>query len=218
MGDNRDRLEAELTEVFTSQRSALCQWVQCAFPRLAAQAEDIVQQSYLETLQRVRDEEFFPKTGWIKWLRIVIRSRAVDRLRSWERKVFQRLALNSNRGESHESSEDVSPQPMAVAREPDPSRQLADQERRSRQGLLLSEVLQEFSRWCEARPERAGIKEAYERSLRGQEPAQIAAAMGLSGARVYEYLNRARSWVFQRIRQADVDRSIFLTLHRRKPE
>jgi len=100
---------------------------------------------------------------------------------------------------------------------PSPSAELAEHQRRTRQGLMLSDVLAAFCRWCEGRPEGLKMKEAYERSLRGERPADIAAAMGMSRAGVDTSLSRARQWVLQRVRQADVDQSVFLTLHRRVP-
>jgi len=81
----------------------------------------------------------------------------------------------------------------------------------------LSQVLTEFCRRCEARPEMLKQKEIYERSLRGQKPAAIAAALGIERGTVDVHLKRARDWIRERVRQADVDRSLFLTLHRRKP-
>ena len=220
MGESaeRERLEAELTAVFETHRAALSAWVERAFPRLAGQADDLVQEALLETLRRVRDERFSPQVDWLKWLRVLTRSRALDRLRGWERRVFRHLSSGSGRDDTGQAMQDSSANPLVVDREPDPQSDLTQRERRGRQGLLLSQVLQQFCRWCEARSERAAVKEAYERSLRGQQPAEIAEAMGISPARVYEHLNRARSWLFDRIRQADVERSVFLTLHRCKPE
>jgi len=218
VGGEPERIEAELTDVLASSRAALCRYVHYAFPRLAGQAEDIVQEAVLETLRRVRREAFRPKTGWPAWLRVVVRSRAIDRLRSWERRVFRQMASGVARDGADPGGRPSSDDGGPTDARPGPRTGLVEAERRGRQGLLLSQVLEEFCRWCEARPERAALKETYERSLRGQQPAEIAVAMGLPAARVYDYLNRARQWVFDRIRQADVDRSIFLTLHRRKRE
>jgi RNA polymerase sigma factor (sigma-70 family) len=208
------RLEVELIEAFSAHRPALRGWLVRAFDRLRDEADDILQDALAETLRRVRDEAFSPQAGWIGYLRVVARHRAIDRLRSWERRLFQHLGTDdrgSTAGPSRESSDVVDPRPG-------PSEQLDEAERRGRQGLLLSEVLEEFCRWCEACPERLSIKEAYERSLRGEQPAAIAAGLGISPGEVYTQLNRARQWVLERIRQADVDRSVFLTVHRRKGE
>jgi len=212
------RLQAELAEAFTAHRAALCRWLQQAFPRLRDEAEDILQNALAETLRRVRAEGFYPEVGWVGYLRVVARHRAIDRLRSWERRLFWQLAGSSRSDLSSRSSGSSSGDASLADGTAGPATQLAEKERRSRQGLLLSHVLQQFCHWCERRPDRLAIKEAYERSLRGQKPAEIAAAMGLSADEVYGLLNRARQWVLQRIRQADVDRSVFLTLHRRKPE
>lgn len=58
----RERLEAELTAVFQTHRAALSAWVKRAFPRLAGQADDLVQEALLETLRRVRGEGFSPRS------------------------------------------------------------------------------------------------------------------------------------------------------------
>ncbi len=218
MASDVSRLEAELTEAFSAHQAALRRWLTQAFRRLKDEADDILQDALAETLRRVRTEAFRPQAGWAGYLRMVARHRAIDRLRSWERRLFRHLGAGGSCGDFGTSGGRVGdPLPFAEPA-PGPPTQLAEAERRSRQGLLLSEVLEEFSRWCESRPDRLRIKEAYERSLRGQQPAEIAAGLGVSSSEVYTLLNRARQWVFQRIRQADVDRSVFLTLYRRKGE
>lgn len=218
MASDAARLERELTEALLAHREALLGWLGQAFRRLGEEAEDVLQDAVKETLGRVRTEGFCPKNGWAAYLRWVARRRAIDRLRTWERRVFQQLEWGGPSGEGSSSSgrSPRSPDPADLA--PGPATQLKQVERRGRQGLLLSDVLQEFTRWCESRPGRLRIKEAYERSLRGQQPAQISAGLGISSSEVHTLLHRARQWVFERIRQADVDRSIFVTLHGRKPE
>ncbi len=211
-------LEAELTNAFTAHRAALRRWLQQAFGRVQDHADDILHDAFMETLRRVRSERFCPKAGWIRYLRVVARHRAIDWLRSHERRLFQQLAGGSHSDASSQSSQSPSAETGPADAAPGPRTQVAEAERRGRQGLLLSQVLEEFCRWSESNADRLPMKEAYERSLRGQKPAGIAAAMGISADEVYQLFNRARQWVFQRIRRADVDRSVFLTLHRRKPE
>ena len=82
----------------------------------------------------------------------------------------------------------------------------------------MSQILEGFCRRCEAQPEMLKRKEVLERNARGQKPAEIAAAMNITRRNVDTLLSRAREWIMERVRQADVDRSEFLTLHRRKPE
>lgn len=218
MAGDIPQLEAELIGAFSTHQSALRRWLSQAFPRLGDETEDILQDSLTETLHRVRTTAFRPQGGWIAYLRWVARQRALDRLRSWERRLFRRLGGGGSAEEGGRTADTSETGVVLVDSSPSPPERWDEAERRSRQGLLLSEVLEEFSRWCERRPDRWPIKEAYERSLRGQQPAEIAAGLGLPASEVYSLLNRARTWVLERIRQADVDRSVFLTLHRRKPE
>ncbi len=203
----------ELTRVLEHCRPRFLDYIIRGFPRLAGEAEDLLQQAWLEARRRVVDEGFRPQTGWESWLRALIRSRAIDRLRALERQVFLSWqARTSDVSANLPGNEPRSPLPS-------PSREVVEQERRQRQGLLLSEVLAEFCRWCEAKPAGSGqagrlaLKEAYERSLHGQSPADIAAAMGVPRETVYQWLHQARQWVYRRISDKDIDRSVFLTLY-----
>jgi len=212
------RLEAELAEVLRTHRNHLRRFLQHGFRRLADEADDILQDVFAETVRRVRAERFCPRIGWVGWLRMVARHRAIDRLRQLERRVLERLASGGRPEIAGRTSGARPGDDHPADQAPGPKTQLAEAERRRRQGILLSNVLEQFCRWCEGSGRRLPMKEAYERSLRGQQPAEIATAMGISANEVYNLLNRARHWVFERIRQADVDRSVFLTLHRRKPQ
>uniref|UniRef100_A0A7C4QWZ1 Sigma-70 family RNA polymerase sigma factor n=1 Tax=Schlesneria paludicola TaxID=360056 RepID=A0A7C4QWZ1_9PLAN len=214
MSGDAARREAELVAAFSAHQSALRHWLVQAFGRLRDEVDDILQDALAEVLHRVRTEAFSPQMGWVGYLRVVARHRAIDRLRDWERRLFRGLGS----GEAWRTDDLTRDSPHVTDPRPGPAEQAVEAERRGRQGLLLSEVLEEFCRWCESRPQRLPMKEAYERSLRGEQPAQIAAGMGLPAHEVYTLLNQARTWVVQRIRQADVDRSVFLTLHRRKGE
>jgi DNA-directed RNA polymerase specialized sigma24 family protein len=78
--------------------------------------------------------------------------------------------------------------------------------------VLLSQVLKEYCRHCEERPERLKQKEVYERALRGQRPAEIAQAMDITRNSVDQHLHRARKWIMERVRQADVHHSVFSSL------
>ncbi len=218
MASDTARLERELAQVLLAHRAALLDWLNQAFCRLGDEAEDVLQDAVKETLERVRTESFCPKNGWAAYLRWLARHRAIDRLRRLERQKLETLASGGSSDHSSSSSGPAPPSPAPVDPAPGPAAQLEKVERRGRQGLLLSQVLQEFSYWCESRPNRLRIKEAYERSLRGQSPAQIAAGMGISSSEVYTLLHRAREWVRERIRQADVDGTVFVTLHGLKAE
>lgn len=198
---------AELTRVFDTLRPRLSHFLASAFRRLADEAEDILHNVWLEAYTKASTEGFVPKGGWEKWLWMLARSRAIDRLREMERRIFVSMAKSQN--ESDRSPQIGEPADGLSS----PSEHLAEHERRHRQGLLLSEVLAEFCRWCEEKPQRSVIKEAYERALHGQNPGEIAQAMGADSNSVYQWLHQAREWIRKRLSQKDVNRSVFVTLY-----
>ena len=198
---------AELLKVFMNCRPELERFVRTAFPRLADEAGDLLQEVWLELQSKVESPGFQAPRNCESWLRMLVRSRAIDRLRSMERQAFRSLTGKQD----VDSDNPGSPEPEDTG--PSPATRIIEQERRRRQGLLLSDVLVEFCRWCEKKPQRLAIKEAYERSLHGQTPAQIAEAMGVSPESVYQWLHQAREWVRQRVAERDVERSVFLTLY-----
>ena len=203
--------EAEFAAVYREKYDLLCDYLERKFPRFdRAACEDLAQLAATETLEQIRQSDFRPETDWWSWLRWLASKRALDYLRERERIAFERVA--TAQGDSSRPGREPADLPAA------PSQVLAEAERRGRQMTMLSDILQEYCRECEARPERLKQKEIYERALRGQKPAEIAAAMGMARGTVDVHLKRARDWVLQRARQADVHRSVFLTLHRRKPE
>lgn len=195
-----------LTEVFQSVRPRLTAYLRAAFPRLANEVEDILQNIWLEVRQKAVGGDFSHEGQWQKWFWLLVRSRAIDRLRRIEGRLFVDLAKNHSQGEGCDSVEPIDDRSS-------PSRHVMERERRHRQGLLLSEVLGEFCRWCEKKPQRLAIKEAYERSLHGQNAGQIAQAMQVTPESVYQWLHQARQWIRNRIREKDVHRSVFLTMY-----
>lgn len=209
-------LEVGLTQAYAATHERLEAWLQAAFPRLKDQAADILQNAFIELLQRIRTQNWHPQQDWLSLLRQLARQRAIDYLRSWEQRVFRQLEATKSQAETSEGSSSGPSHPPAA--EPTPDSQVVGAERRTRQGLLLSEILSEFCCWCEARTSRLAVREAYERALCGQRPADIARNMGVSPAQVYSLLHQAREWIYQRIRQRDVNRSVFLTLFRVKGE
>ncbi len=203
--------EDDFAAVYRDNFEKLCAALHRKFPRLDdSTCADLAQVAAKETLHKIRDENFQPKKDWWTWLLWLASHRALDYLRQFEIVAFESLA--AGRGESNTS----------VWQPPDPgsppSQVLAEAERRGRQGLTLSEILAEFCRWRESLPDGYKMKEIYERSLRGQKTADIAVATGELPGTVDVTITRARKWILARTRQADVHRSIFLTLHRRKPE
>ncbi len=209
MSPPEDQAQQKWQRRFESYHAELLRFLRRAFPRLRDEAKDVLQDVFAEALQRNPEGE-----NLRSWLYTAVRHRALDRLRRWERRAFEQLALSQGSSSGSSRSSDTAP----AAKAPGPSTQALEAERRGRQGILLSQVLEEFVRWCEKRPGRLRIKEAYERALRGEPPARIAQAMQVPREQIYEWLRQARSWVYQRIRHEDVEGSVFLTLHRVKPD
>ena len=198
------------SEPLEPYRPELLSYLRRAFPRLGAEAEDVLQQVFLELWQRWPEASQWPGEQLRRWLYRAVRHRALDQLRGWERRAFERLCRQTDHGQASDDRYHPA-QPS-----PGPRTAALEAERRARQGVLLSQILEEFVRWCERHPGRARIKEAYERALRGQRPGEIAVAMRMPPQRVYDLLHQARQWVYQRLQQADVHRSVFLTLQRFK--
>lgn len=195
----------QLQDFATQGKGPVLAYLVQAFPRLAEEAEDIFQAAFLEALEKVRQEGFAPSEGWLAWFRWTCRNRALDRLRAGEREMFQRLFHQTSQGE-----EATSPVPDHA---PGPSTIVVEGERRARQGILLSQVLSDFCRWCEARPDGFRMKTIYERRLRSESAEEIARALGVSRNVVDVTVKRARTWIYERICRADVDRSVFATMH-----
>jgi RNA polymerase sigma factor (sigma-70 family) len=201
--------EADLTAAYEANFERLVDFLERNFSRLGrAGSEDLVQRVMIEALCKVRSEEGFqPDADWPAWLRWACKMRALDFLRCHERASLVAIASGS-RGSVGGVVEAREPHPS-------PSRVLLEAERRGRQTLVLSQVFREFCQRCEQRGMHQH-KEVYERSLRGQKPDQIAAATGLTRNNVDQHLKRARDWILARVREEDVDRSLFATLHRQK--
>ena len=116
----------------------LCQFLRRGFPRLGDQVEDIVQTVLAEALGKQ------PSQAWnaeqlAGWLRVAAKHRALDLLRAAEHRLLVRL---SRLGQ--QDSEQTAWEP--ADQRPSPSSQFAQQQRRGRQALLLSEVFQQFWR------------------------------------------------------------------------
>ena len=213
--------ETEFQTTWADCQRALREYLVRAFPRLASEVEDLLQEVFLEAIQRCRAEGMPAVVDWRGWCRTAVRHRAIDRLRMWERWAFRQLSgqKTSSQSDSFDSSrpsDSSSSEPVDTS--PGPATRVGEKQRRTRQGILLSEVLAAFCRFCEAKPVRLKMKEAYERALRGQTPEQIAAAMHLPPTEVHQLLYRARQWILERIRQADVEQSVFITLFARKDQ
>jgi DNA-directed RNA polymerase specialized sigma24 family protein len=204
--------EEEFNAVYREKFDELCDYLQRKFPRLGRNDDyaDVAQVAYVETLEKIRTEGFWPKTNWWNWLRWLAAHRAIDHLRQHEIASLEALATAA--GESTGSG--WQPPDRGVP----PSQVLAEAERRGRQGITMSQILAEFCRWCESRPDGFKMQETYERRMRGQIPADIAFSMRVERNAVDATIKRARDWVVNRVRQADVHRSVFVTMIGGKPE
>jgi RNA polymerase sigma factor (sigma-70 family) len=195
------------------------------FPRLADRADDLIQTALMELLEKEKHNPagrlFADRSGgsaleddelWRRRLMQRIVGRALDALRRVEH-----VALSALAQDEEGAGDALSPRSDAAA--VDPAVYAEEAERREEQVALLSDILREFVAWCEAPSRKGGtrMKELYERRVRGQEPGQIAAAMGMSRNAVDQTLKRAREWILDRIRQKDAHQSIFRTLLRGCP-
>jgi RNA polymerase sigma factor (sigma-70 family) len=195
------------------------------FPRLADRADDLIQTALMELLEKEKHNPagrlFADRSGgsaleddelWRRRLMQRIVGRALDALRRVEH-----VALSALAQDEEGAGDALSPRSDAAA--VDPAVYAEEAERREEQVALLSDILREFVAWCEAPSRKGGtrMKELYERRVRGQEPGQIAAAMGMSRNAVDQTLKRAREWILDRIRQKDAHQSIFRTLLRGSP-
>lgn len=95
---------------------------------------------------------------------------------------------------------------------PDTPSPVHEQERRSQQINILSQVLREFVSWCESRESGYVMKQMYERRLRGQTPSQIAEQMQTKTSHVNTVMDRARGWIFEHLSRNEEVKSIFETI------
>lgn len=190
--------ERELTSAYTQHRDELCGVLRRRFPQL--DPEDLLQDVWVKILPKAQ-EGWRPDESWRAYLREAVLHRGIDVLRRHEIKSLDALAGN---------------QPADSG--PSPSDAMQEGERRHRQGLTLSDIMKDYVRRCESRPVMLKQKEIYERLLRGQKQEDIVKAMGVKRGALDQAIRRARDWFQARICQADVHRSVFLTLHGQKPQ
>ncbi len=202
-----------------------------AFPNLKERVQDVVQEVLCEVLGVLRSStepaghsfekiqtllnrmDYYRRQGlsweetWMRYMRRLLRWRAIDLLRAREFSCFESLT-----SQTPEDSSATQLEPQAEIA--DPSIILGEEERRQRQVRLLSDIFREFVSWCESTAQGALKKEVYERRLRDQKPDMIARVLGLERNHVDQLIKRARDWIRERIERRDVHRSVFLTLHR----
>ncbi len=191
-------------------RERLERFLVSRFPRLRSSADDVIQDVLLELLQsQETPKDAEDREQWFRFLCQRIRWRAIDRLRQIERHALFSLAQRgASDGGSSKRSDSDDPADGGAG----PAVVALEAERRGRQVLLLSDVLREFTRWCESRTGGFRMKELYERRLRGQSPSTIMEAMQISRAAYDQSLKRARTWILERVKQQDVHRSVFQTV------
>lgn len=208
--DTMTRTQALETFFGGSDRQRLERFVASRFPRLRNSSDDLIQDVLLEVLQSTETPQDPTSTEqWFAFLCRRLRWRAIDRLRELERQALSSLASGSS-GDSSSSQRSSGANPTATG--PAPPLAAMEAERRHRQVLLLSDVLREFTRWCESRSNGFRMKELYERRLRDQSPSAIMEAMGMTRAAFDQTLKRARDWILNRVKQHDVHHSVFQTI------
>lgn len=161
-----------------------------------------------------------PNQSWHDWLWWLLRQRLKDRQRELDERLRERefswlesLAASSECGVTPDDGELPRRKPAAT-----PAIQAEQAQYRGRQLKLLSDVFREFCREHETTPAGRKRKEIFERGLRGQKRSEIVARMGVPRGTVDRYMGEAYDWIYDRALQADVNRSVFLTLQRRRRE
>ena len=206
--------ETEVNAVCQEKRDPLCRYLEKKFPRLGRSGfktpEDVAHDVIIETLEKVQQSGFTPDTTWWRWLRWLASKRAIDVLRKGEEKFIEGLTPPPA------GSSNVQWQPPDPGTSP--SGAAVEGERRKRQVTMLSQIIEEYCRRCEKRPQMLKQKEVLERALRGQKRAEIAQVMGISGNLVDVDIKRARDWITERARRSDVHHSVLQTLLGCKPE
>jgi hypothetical protein len=133
--------EEEFTAVCRQRFQELSAYLARKFPRIRAVSDDLAQAAYLETLERIRATGFRPEKDWWAYLCWLATQRAKDYLRqAVERRTFEWLSSEH----SDSSATPWEPADSGLS----PSQVLEEAERRGRQGILLSQILEEFCRRC----------------------------------------------------------------------
>lgn len=186
-------------------------YVRRCFPHMDdADRQDAVQTVFVQTIAKGAD--FVPSEGTLcTYLCKAAFYAALEISKKHERGWFQQMA-DGAAAEVIDSNV-LPPLAAQVREEEEQSRIAAEVNRRGRQQLLLSDMLQEYVQRCELNHWQTE-REVYERRLHGQDAKVIMAAMGITRANFDKKLQLARDWIKQRMRQADVDRSVFQTFLR----
>ena len=228
-----NNLRDELETTYRAERERLARELGWLFPSLNAdECEDLVQLAFMQALQELAKPDFELRgpakaTGtdrpersqsplssavrWLPWLRTVSRYRAIDFLRHREQWSLDALLRNVP-ADSDSSSPAWHPADPALT----PSSVLRQDEQAERRRVLVSDILAAYVQHVE----RYGMhvqREVFERSLRGQEPAQAAREMELTVQRVYEQRSKAFAWVRAEVQRRDTRGSILASVFGDRP-
>lgn len=199
----RDDLEA----TYVAERERLVQQLKRMFPSLTIhECEDLVQLAFVAALLECGKPDFELRQSWLAWLRAVARFRALDYLREREAcSLDAMLRHTASDGDSQAAPFDPK-QPGLT-----PSQVLQQAERGQRRRVLVSDLLADYVRHVE-RYDMSLQREVFERSLRGQSPADAAADMRLPRQQVYDHRSRAFDWIRRQVAERDAQGSVLATL------
>lgn len=229
-----NNLRDELETTYRAERARLVRQLGWLFPSLNTdECEDLVQLAFMQALQELAKPEFVLRgpgakgidadrpdrdqsplsspVRWLPWLRTVSRYRAIDFLRHREEWSLDALLRNVP-ARSDSSSPAWQPADPALT----PSSVLRQGEQAERRRVLVSDILAAYVQHVE----RYGMhvqREVFERSLRGQEPPDVAADMELSVQRVYEQRSKAFAWVRAEVQRRDTRGSILASVFGDRP-
>ena len=213
------RLEAEFSAVLVQEQEDIAQQFGRAFARLSADVDDVLQETVLEILQKIRIEGFCPRMGWAEYLRWLLPLRLRDRLRVRQRQqelqLFAELAVQAESGR-RSPLQDSAASPSSHVVNP-------TGERRQRQAKLFSDVLRDFVQFhespapgtrddeCRARLRR---KEIYERQMRDPTATskEVAALMGIPENTFASDRKKCVEWVLAHALSSDLNHTVLATL------
>lgn len=215
------RLEAEFSAVLVQEQNDITKQFGRAFPRLSADMDDVLQETVLEILQKIRIEGFCPRMGWAKYLRWLLPLRLRDRLRVRQRQqelqLFEELAVQASAEAARQSPlQDSASSPSSLVINP-------TGERRQRQAQLFSDVLRDFVRFHESpalgtsdklRRARLRQKEIYERQMRDPSAMskEVAALMGIPENTFASDRKKCVEWVLAHALSSDLNHTVLATL------
>lgn len=204
MSDLRQSLET----TYRQQSGSLIRSLGVQFTALTeAECEDLVQFAFMQALKMLAVPDFSLKNTWYAWLKRVAINAAFSFLRRVEAWSLEELAAS---GDDADGS-DQSSLPIADRRGLTPSQILAVEERSERRRALVSDLLRDYVRYVE-KNRMWTQSEVFERSLRGQDAAGMAADMRIKAQRVYEHRARAFQWIREQVDQRDARGSVLASV------